>query len=197
MIVLEISATVLGLLQALFVLLNKRLNWVFYILQMICMIIFSLKNKFYGDVSNNCIYLIFGIIGFITWRSSKPLSITICTLKEKLIYILLITLSTIILHMILKQTQDPKPLIDAFTTTSSFVATYYMVKRKLDTWIIWFVNDIAYSIQYILLDNPAYYLMALNIIWTFMAIASYQNWLKIIRKEKPWKKYTLQANLTK
>ena len=58
-----------------------------------------------------------------------------------------------------------------------------MVKRKLDTWLIWFVNDIAYSTQYFLLDNPAYYLMALNVIWTFMALASYQNWSKIMREE--------------
>lgn len=183
MIIIEISATVLGLLQALFVLFNKRANWIFYILQMICMIIFSLKNKFYGDVSNNCIYLTFGIIGYISWNNKKTLLITTCSLIEKIIYISIITLLTTILYMLLKQTQDPKPLIDSFTTTSSFVATYYMVKRKIDTWIIWFINDIAYSFQYFLLDSPAYYLMTLNLIWTFMAIASYQNWLKIMRKE--------------
>ena len=183
MIILEISATVLGLLQALLVLLNKRVNWVFYILQMICMIIFSFQNKFYGDVSNNCIYMIFGIIGFVTWNNKKTLSITKCSQKEKIIYLSIILVSTIILYTILRRTLDPKPLVDAFTTTSSFVATYYMVKRKLDTWLIWFVNDIAYSTQYFLLDNPAYYLMALNVIWTFMAIASYQNWSKIMREE--------------
>ena len=184
MIILEISATVFGLLQALLVLLNKRVNWIFYILQMICMIIFSFQNKFYGDMSNNCIYMIFGIIGYISWNSEKTLLITQCNLKEKITYTIVIITSTLCTYSILKNTPDPKPLMDSFTTTSSFIATYYMTKRKLDTWIIWFVNDIAYSIQYFLLENPAYYLMALNIIWTFMAIASYQNWSKIMKEER-------------
>jgi hypothetical protein len=39
--------------------------------------------------------------------------------------------------------------------------------------------------------------MVLNIIWTFMAIASYIKWQKIMIGEKLWKKSILQENLTK
>lgn len=185
MIVIEILATVFGLLQALLVLYNKRSNWVFYILQMLCLIAFNLHLKLYGDLINCSIYLIMGIIGFVLWNSQKrELPITECSTKERFFYTLLIMISTFLLYKLLKQTQDPKPLIDGFTTSSSFVATYYMVKRNIDTWIIWFINDISYSIQYVILENPAYYLMSLNIIWTIMAIASYIKWRKIIQGEK-------------
>ena len=106
--------------------------------------------------------------------------------KEKINYclILLIIISTIILGFVLKQTDDPLPILDAFTTTSSFVATYYMMKKKIDTWIIWFVNDIFYSIEYFILPDQALYLFALNIIWTFMAVASYINWKKLMKEGK-------------
>ena len=181
MVFIEVFATVFGLLQALLVLYNKRSNWVFYILQMLCLIAFNLKLKLYGDLLNCFIYLIMGIVGFVLWNNSKKeLPITKCSIKERLIYVLTITLSTLIIYLFLKKTQDPKPLIDAFTTSSSFVATYYMLRRSIDTWVIWFVNDISYSIQYVILNTPAYYLMALNIIWTFMAVASYIKWNNIL-----------------
>ena len=36
LMVLEIGATVFGLIQGILVMFNKRSNWIFYILQMIC-----------------------------------------------------------------------------------------------------------------------------------------------------------------
>lgn len=184
MLTLEISATVLGLLQGILVMLNKRSNWIFYILQMICLILFSYLNKLFGDVLNNSIYLVMGIFGFILWQKKKEVKITICPMRERLFYIAFILLSTLVLGNILNHTDDPRPFTDAFTTTSSLTATYYMVKKKLDTWIIWFVNDIVYAVQYFLLPNPAYYLFGLNAIWTVMAVASYINWKRIMRGER-------------
>ena len=87
------------------------------------------------------------------------------------------------LTSILNRTTDPLPLLDSFTTITSLIATYYMIKKKIDTWVIWFINDIFYSIEYFILPNQALYLFILNIIWTFMAVGSYINWKKIMRGE--------------
>ncbi len=183
--IFEIGATVFGLIQGVLVLLNKRSNWIFYILQMIFLIVFSLMSHLYGDVANNSVYLVMGVVGFILWNSKKESSkITKLSIKEKIIAVLIITFGTIILSFILKHTNDPLPLLDSFTTVSSFIATYYMMKKKLDTWVIWFINDIFYAIEYFILPNQALYLFALNIIWTFMAVGSYINWNKIMKGQK-------------
>ncbi len=181
MIISEIGATVCGLLQGTLVLFNKRSNWIFYIAQIIFFLIFSFTNKLYGDVLGNSIYLLLGISGWIFWKDENKFRISICSSKERLVYISVIVAGSVILFLLLNRTQDPLPFIDSVTTASSFVATYYMVKKKLDTWIIWFVNDICYIAQYSLLENQAYYLIGLNSIWTFMAIASFFNWLKIMK----------------
>lgn len=180
--IFEIGATVFGLIQGILVMLNKRCNWIFYILQMIFLIIFSTLNHLYGDIANNIIYLVMGIVGFILWNNNKDSNkITKASTKERIIYILLIALCTIILGIILKNTDDPLPLLDSFTTISSLIATYYMIKKKIDTWIIWFINDIFYAVEYFFLPDQALYLFALNIIWTFMAVGSYINWNKIMK----------------
>ncbi|MBR3502433.1 MAG: nicotinamide mononucleotide transporter [Alphaproteobacteria bacterium] len=179
---LELGATIFGLLQGLLVLLNKRSNWLFFIAQMICLLAFSWQNKLYGDVLNSTIYLFFGIIGFICWSSDNGnKKITACNKKEKAIYVLIILSATLLLNISLKNTQDPLPLIDSFTTTSSMVATVYMVLKKIDTWFIWFVNDIVYVAEYGLLDTPAYYLIGLNLIWAAMAVCSYFYWKKTMK----------------
>ena len=180
--IFEIGATVFGLIQGVLVMLNKRSNWIFYILQMIFLIIFSTLNHLYGDIANNSIYLVMGVVGFILWNNNKESNkITNASTKERIIYILLIALGTIILSIVLKNTDDPLPILDSFTTISSLIATYYMMKKKIDTWIIWFINDIFYAVEYFILPDQALYLFALNIIWTFMAVGSYINWNKIMK----------------
>ena len=177
----EIGATILGLIQGGLAMINKRSNWIFYILQMIFLIIFSIINHLYGDVLNNSIYLVLGFIGYILWNK-KSSKITNTTNKEKIIYILIIITGTFMLTSILNRTNDPLPLLDSFTTITSLIATYYMIKKKIDTWVIWFINDIFYSIEYFILPNQALYLFILNIIWTFMAVGSYINWKKIMKE---------------
>ena len=184
---MELIATIFGLIQGILVMLNKRSNWIFYILQMFFLIIFSCVNHLYGDILNNSFYLIIGFIGFIYWSKNKEnKKISLVNNKERIIYISLIILGTLLLNKILNSTNDPLPLLDSFTTTSSLVATYYMVKKKIDTWIIWFINDIFYAIEYFMLPNQAIYLFLLNIIWSFMAIVSFMNWYRIMKGKRTY-----------
>lgn len=188
----EIGATILGLLQGVFVLFNKRVHWIFYILQMSFLVVFSIMNKLYGDMCNSAFYLIVGVVGFILWNPKrKQQAIQECSYWEKIGYTVFILLGTICLMGLLKQTDDPLPVIDSVTTVSSFVATYYMVCRKIDTWIVWFLNDICYIIQYALLPQPAFYLLSLNIIWTVLAVLSYIQWKKIMKSVKRQKREQL------
>lgn len=181
---LEIGATVFGLIQGVLVMFNKKSNWIAYSIQMLLLVFFSLSMNLYGDVVNNSIYLILGIVGFILWNRGDTKKITKCSSKERIIYISLIAVATILGYLILRTTNDPLPLIDAFTTVSSLVATYYMMTKKIDTWIIWFINDIFYAVEYYILPDQAFYLFLLNVIWTFMAVGSYISWSKIMKKEK-------------
>lgn len=182
--VLEYSCTGLGLAQGVLVALNRRSNWVFYILQMLGLIAFSAFNHLWGDTVNSSIYLVIGIVGFIRWGVPEKSRIATCSTAERLIYCTIIAFGTLVVSEILFRTNDPLPALDAFTTVSSFVATYYMMVKKLDAWLIWFVNDIAYVVEYFLLPNQAISLAILNIIWTGLAVYSFINWHSIMKKEQ-------------
>ena len=179
--ILEISATIFGLIQGVLVMLNKRSNWIAYTIQMLLLIFFSLAMNLYGDVLNNSMYLVLGVIGFILWNREDTKKIRKCSVKERIGYTFVIALATFIGYLILKNTNDPLPLLDSFTTVSSLVATYYMMIKKIDTWIIWFINDVFYALEFYILPDQAFYLFLLNVVWALMAVFSYLNWNKIMK----------------
>ncbi len=180
----EIGATVFGLAQGALVMLNKRSNWIAYVLQMIFLLIFSLTQSLYGDAVNSGLYLILGIVGFVLWGRDGNRKITECGWIERILYTAIIAVGTFAVFLILRQTDDPLPLLDAFTTVSSLVATYYMLVKKTDAWILWFINNCFYVVEYWLLPDMAVYLLSLNVIWTVMAVGSYVNWRRIMKTQK-------------
>ena len=88
--IFEVGATCLGVVQGFLAMLNKRSNWIFYILEMLFLIVFSLINHLYGDVVNNNIYLVMGVVGFIIWnKNNEANKITVCSKRERIVYVLI------------------------------------------------------------------------------------------------------------
>ena len=176
--IFEISETVMGIVQGALVWADKRSNWIFYCLQYVFMAVFSITAHLYGDIGSCVFYFIVGIAGWFMWNKKTVWEIRRCSWKERAAYISVLAVLSVGLCLFLKRTDDPLPLLDALTTTGGYVATYYMLMKKVDTWIIWFVIDILYIAEYYLLPDKAWYLMTLNLIWTVMAVGSFISWNK-------------------
>ena len=189
---LEIFSALMGLIQGILIMLNKKENWIFYMLNIITLMVFSYISKLYGDVLENTVYMLLGFLGTLTWYSdniSKKLlgknnKIQHCSNKERLYYILGFIGVTILSYLWLLSTDDPQPLLDAVTTGLGLTATVLMALKKVDAWALWFIDDILMAIVYFRLEDRALYLMTLNIVWVFLAIASYYTWDKITKLEK-------------
>jgi nicotinamide mononucleotide transporter PnuC len=179
---LEIFCTILGLIQGVLVLLNKRSNWIVYAIQMAALVVFSFINKLYGDMVQNFFYMFICIASFFLWKEGKTFD-RIRRLSGRSIAII-VAVAAVGIALIghgLSLTDDPLPYLDASTTVTMVIALLLMSTRTLECWIVWFINDILYIIQYYSLPDQAFYLMMLNIIWTAMAVISFINWLKIYK----------------
>lgn len=182
---IELIATGSGLIQSYLILRNKKSNWIFHMISNICLVIFSFQTHLYADGFESCVYTILSIIGLISWYNpKKKLKTMYCKLGERISFISIILLLWLILFSILSKTNDANAILDSFTTSTGLVATYLMGKKKIDTWIIWFINDITYVVCYLSLDAPAYGLAVMNLFWIFMAVGSFISWNKIINNEK-------------
>ena len=181
----EIAAVLLGLAQGVLVMLGKRSNWIFYTLQMAALTAFSILSRLYGDTVSSLFYFCLGIVGFALWHKDKARPIRTCSPRERCVYIAVIAVGTLLAFLALRQTGDPLPLLDAFTTVSSLAATYYMLTKRLDAWVLWLINDIAYVAEYWLLPDTALYLLLLNLVWTGMAVATLLAWKRKMAKGEP------------
>lgn len=183
---LEMFSALCGLIQSILIMFKKKENWIFYMLNIVTLTLFSFKARLYGDVVENLIYVLFGTLGLLTWYSkniSKKIfkddnKIRYSNKIERLCYSLMFLFISIGMYIFLKNTNDPQPFLDAITTGMGFTATLMMAFKRVDSWIVWLVDDILMAYIYFMLPDKAIYLMCLNIIWIFLAIGSWFTWHK-------------------
>ena len=177
---LEILSTLFGLVQGVLVMLNKRSNWIFYSLQMLFLVLFSISVHLWGDVVIDSIYFFIGIAGFILWKKgSHADAISTYGWWARIIWVIFSLLAIIVVWYILRKTDNPLPLLDSITSVTSVVATWFMFRHKLEAWVVWFINDLFYIAEYFLLPDKAVYLICLYIIWTILAVVSFFNWRRL------------------
>lgn len=181
---LEIFTAICGLIQSVLIMFKRKENWIFYLLNIVSLTIYSFTVSLWGDVIENSIYIIFGLLGLCTWYS-KNISqkifgennqIKYCSKKELLLYSLMFCVIGIFMSLWLTKTNDPSPILDAITTAMGFTATLMMAFKRIEAWIIWFVDDILMAYIYFTLPNPAIYLCILNILWIGLAVGTFISW---------------------
>jgi len=188
--IIEIICTICGLIQGLLILLKRKENWIFYLLNISTLIIYSFCAHLYGDVIENCIYLTIGIFGTFAWMNNKfakrfnTEKIRHASKNENIVFLLAILILSAITYCLIFNSNDPLPSMDSITTGMGFVATFMMACKIIETWIVWFIDDILMLCVYLSLPEPGYALAMLNFVWIFMAIGSYISWKKEIEYEE-------------
>ena len=185
-IILEITGVVFGLLSVWF---SKNNNILVFPTGMISTSIFVYllyKWILLGDMMINAYYFIVSIYGWYVWTRKENNVVTpISTLnyKEKKISILIFVFSLIFVYSIyvyFDKWDSFTAYIDNFTTAIFFVGMWLMAKRKIENWIFWIIGDI--------ISIPLYFYKGLTftslqyLIFTFIAIAGYYSWKKILNK---------------
>ena len=185
-IVLEITAVVFGLLSVWF---SKNNNILVFPTGMISTFIFIYllyKSVLLGDMMINAYYFIMSIYGWYVWTREENNSTTLISRinsKEKNICILIFIFSLIFVYSIYVYFDKWNSLtayIDNLSTAIFFVGMWLMAKRKIENWIFWIIGDI--------ISVPLYFYKGLTftslqyLIFTFIAIAGYYSWKKILNK---------------
>ena len=177
---LEVLSTVFGLIQGVLVMLDKRSNWIFYSLQMFFLILFSINVHLWGDVAIDSIYFFVGIGGYFLWRKGKRAdAISVYGWKVRIVWGLVTMVLIVLSWTALSKTDNPLPLLDSITNITSIIATWFMFCHKLETWVVWLVNDVFYIAEYFMLPDKALYLIGRYVVWTILAIVSFVNWRRL------------------
>ena len=156
----------------------------------VCLYIFICYNaKLYAETGLQIFYLFMAALGYLSWKKMKNKEIEDekTTIKElkfnqhfKIISIGLII--TFFLGFVLTTYTDAKmPLLDAFTTVFSIIATLMVIKKILENWLYFIAIDIA-SI-YLYYSRDLNQTAILFLLYSIIAIVGYYNWTKSLAKD--------------
>lgn len=184
----EVSGAVLGISYVFLSIKQNILTWLLGLLTSLLYIYVFYTTKFYADMALQFYYVWVSIYGWILWARGKQtdqgkIKLPVVKIQTRQIKILLtvsILLWAIIYAILIKVTDSPVPVGDAFTTAFSIVATWMLAKKILEHWLIWIVVDLVSLLLYIY--KGLYPTVILFAIYTGAAVLGYWEWKKQVRK---------------
>jgi nicotinamide mononucleotide transporter len=138
-----------------------------------------------GDMIINFYFVIMSIYGWYYWTKKKDgkfiHNVSRVSVNEYYFSILLAVISLISVYLVYEffgKWNSWTAYVDSITTAIFFVAMWLMARRKIESWVFWFIGDI--------ITIPLYFYKGLTIssiqylIFSILAILGYISWKKIL-----------------
>jgi nicotinamide mononucleotide transporter len=138
-------------------------------------------SKFYADMGLQVYYLVISIYGWHHWltggkgQNRDELPITRIDWRTALILLpITIAIFAIIAFVLIRYTDSPVPLGDAFTTALSITATWMLARKIIEQWWVWVVVNLVSLGLYVY--KGLYPTSVLFFFYFSMAIVGYFEW---------------------
>jgi len=180
--ILEIIATITGLLCVFLQTKEKILAWPFGIISVSLLAIIFYHNRLFSDLILHGILLVLNIYGWYYWSNRdtnviKKVPIQLFQQKDWIVWGLVIIAITPIWGYLMNHFfKADMAYLDAFTTVGSLVAQYLLAKKYLQNWTIWIIVDIVAIGVY--LYKGIYIVAFLFFAYLLLCIKGYFDWKK-------------------
>ena len=132
-----------------------------------------------ADFLLQLIFLIQSIFGWISWNRRDKLKITY--LENKPLIVNLTVAIYMIIFSISNSLNGNMPFIDSAIATFSIMGMFLLMRKKVESWIFWIVNDILLVIMFLL--NNMYLSAGLYLVFLSLAVSGLLSWIKTDKNE--------------
>lgn len=152
--IFEIIGTIIGFTYLFLEYRRSILLWPVGIVMSIFYVIIFYMSKFYADSAIYLYYLFANIYGWIVWKQHQQEDNTKLEIKhlslKRAIYSLLIFIGLwmILYGILITWTDSPIALGDAFTTSLSIIATWWLTYKYWQHWFLWIIVNAVSTILY-------------------------------------------------
>jgi nicotinamide mononucleotide transporter len=183
---LEILGALTGLIYVFFSIKRKRILWIFGGLSSVLYIIVFYNVGLLAYMMLYMYYVVVSLAGWYAWAPQKAdkhgseKRISRLGFRSWLTTMLVITVLFGLIAVILRYFDQSEALMsDAILTSASIVATWLLMRRIIDHWLVWIVIDLFSGILALFKDLP--FTAFLFFIYTLLAIKGYLEWRKELR----------------
>ncbi len=143
---LELIATISGLLCVILVIRQNIWNWWVGLVQVLLYVYIFGEAKLYSDMILQIIWIPLQVYGWWKWYNkieNRPIPVTRLSVIESNAWWVGSLLGSIVIGFLMKRyTQAAAPFVDSIVLSLSLTANYLLTKKKINNWYFWFVVDI-------------------------------------------------------
>lgn len=174
---LEFFGMISGLIAVSLSALARVSSWPIGIINVILSFFLFYQVQLYPDMFLQVFFLVTNVIGWWRWTHPKPfeedqkheLRVSFMTRSQLLTVTLLGTSGTLALGLFAENLHElmptlftkpsAAPYLDSFITVMSVITTFYMIQKKIESWVIWLLVDILATYLYFIRDIKLYALL--------------------------------------
>jgi nicotinamide mononucleotide transporter len=138
--------------------------------------------KLYADAGLQAVYIAFSVAGLVAWlrRSTRPGAVEAerVPLRVALAVGAGVVVGTVLIRAYLIEVDGAAPFWDAFLTAGSLGAIYLLVRKYIETWLLWGVLDIAYVALFV--SREVYLTAALYAVLFAMVVKAAREWQMLL-----------------
>ncbi len=182
--ILEIIATICGLIHVFLLTREKTIAWPFGIATVTIYVYIFFVSKLYSDTILHVCYIAINSYGWYNWtrRKNDVAEVKISRLRLSGIAILaaIVCAGTIAWGYFMDTNTDASfAYYDAFTSVASFSAQYLLTQKKIDNWAVWIAVDLVAIPIYLL--KGLYVTSGLYFVYLLLCISGLIEWWKTFK----------------
>tara|TARA_R110000868_G_scaffold107025_1_gene292987 strand:- start:980 stop:1585 length:606 start_codon:yes stop_codon:yes gene_type:complete len=179
---MEVIAVVTALVYIVLASKGNRWCFLFGLISSLIYVYITFQLNFFFDVGINAYYVIMSFYGWGAWsKQTNPSAVKVQQISFKQLAITLILGAVIFLTLGAiadEHSSAELAYFDAFTTVFAIIATYMVVKRQIENWLIWIVVDAVAAGMYFY--KELYFTTLLFLVYTLVAVFGYLKWKKLL-----------------
>jgi len=194
---IEFAGVVFGLIAVWLSAKARILSWPIGIINVILAAILYFQVQLYPDMFLQVFFFVTNIIGWWRWANPRPgeedrkneLKVSYMKRSQLLLTVAIAIIGTFFLGQFASNLHQwfpnifskpsAYPYVDSFITIMSVLTTFYMIEKKIESWIIWIIVDITATVLYYIKGVKFYSLE--YFIFTIIAAYGLLHWIKEYR----------------
>jgi nicotinamide mononucleotide transporter len=157
---------------------GKRITWPWWALSSALYGVFFYQVELFASAALQLVFITAAIYGWRDWAPTGAVADSTSARNRR--YIAIVTFfSVAVLSPFLSYLGAAATWSDAFLLIGSLVAQVMMVREKYEAWIVWFIVDLAGTVQYALLGY--WFTAVLYAMFTVVAVIGWKRWHDSLR----------------
>lgn len=175
--IIEIIAVTFTLLSVFLTVKGNILCWPMGLIGVTFYSIIFYQHSLFADLFLQGVFFVQSVIGWINWKKPKselPISWIKAENRGRILNFLLLTY--MVVFIITSELGGHMPFLDSAVTTLGIMATFLLIKKKIEAWILWIINDVLIIILFSMngLDISSY----VYFIFLILATTGLIRWIK-------------------